>query len=155
MRRSAQIPHCHRVSRKDQESGLIFEASVADCGYEESNELEMALRDLGLPYVLVRGNIGTGDGRLRTLPSHSRKRRKSAETNWQVGKRRFRDGRGDIWWAAVLPLAGYGPGKKSAVYATTDLDILLKISTRHLSTNLTRTGFLFENSAPLWTAQLG
>lgn len=48
----------------------------------------------------------------------------------QAVQRRFRDGHVEIWWAAELTLAGYGPGKPvRAVWATTDRHTLPEIST--------------------------
>lgn len=44
-----------------QRAGITFKAIVADCGYGENKELEMALRERGLAHVLARrGNAAGG-----------------------------------------------------------------------------------------------
>lgn len=46
---------------KAQAAGIAFEAIVADCWYGENKELEMVLRERGLPHVLARrGNVAGG-----------------------------------------------------------------------------------------------
>ena len=45
---------------KARAAGIAFQAIVADCGYGENTELEMALRERNLPYVLARRSSATG-----------------------------------------------------------------------------------------------
>ena len=55
--------------------------------------------------------------------------------------RRFRDGHSEIWWAAELTLAGYGPDQPTLlVVATSGPAALPEVSTWYLATNLPRPG---------------
>lgn len=123
---------------KARAAGIEFEAIVADCGYGENNELEMALREQGLPHVLARrGNAAGGWALADAAFTFKEAAQNVKKSSWQAVQRRFRDGHVDIWWAAELTLAGYGPGKKGrAVCATTNPNTLPEISTWYLTTNL-------------------
>ena len=125
---------------KAQAAGIEFEAIVADCWYGENKELEMALRDRGLPHVLARRGNATGGWALAEAAFTFREVAQNVpKSAWQAVQRRFRDGHVEVWWAAELTLAGYGPGKRGrAVCATTDRNTLPEISTWYLTTNLTR-----------------
>jgi SRSO17 transposase len=116
---------------KARAADIAFEAIVADCGYGENDELEMALRDRELPYVLARRSSATGGWALTDFAFTFKEAAQNVPKGaWQAGQRRFRDGHVEIWWAADLTSAGYGPGKhRRAVCATTDPSTLPEIST--------------------------
>lgn len=123
---------------KARAAGIQFEAIVADCWYGENKELEMALRERGLPHVLARRGNATGGWALADAAFTFRETAQNVpKSAWQAVQRRFRDGHVEVWWAAELTLAGYGPGKQGrAVCATTDRNTLPEISTWYLTTNL-------------------
>jgi SRSO17 transposase len=125
---------------KARAAGIKFDAIVADCGYGENNELEMTLRERGLPHVLARRSSATGGWALADDAFTFKEAAQNVpQSDWQAVQRRFRDGHVEIWWAAELTLVGYGPGKRGrAVCATTDPTTLPEISTWYLTTNLGR-----------------
>lgn len=123
---------------KARTAGIAFEAIVADCGYGENNELEMALRERGLAHVLARRGNATGGWALADRAFTFKEAAQNVPKDaWHAVERRFRDGHVETWWAADLTLAGYGPAKRRrAVCATTDRKNLPEISTWYLTTNL-------------------
>ena len=123
---------------KARTADIAFQAIVADCGYGENNELEMALRERGLPHVLARRSSATGGWAPADVAFTFKEAAQNVPENcWHAVERHFRDGHAEIWWAAELTLAGYGPGKRGrAVCATTDRNTLPEISTWYLTTNL-------------------
>ena len=100
----------------------------------------MELRDRGLPYVLARrGNASGGWAPAEAAFTFREATQNVPRSAWQAVQRRFRDGHVEVWWAAELTLAAYGPGERGrAVCATTDRNTLPEISTWYLTTNLTR-----------------
>ena len=119
-------------------TGIAFQAFVADCGYGDNNELEIILRERGLPYVLARRSSATGGWAPADVAVSFRQAAQNVPLNCgRAVARRFRDGHAEIWWAAELSLGGYGPGKQGpAVCATTDRNALPEILTWYLTTNL-------------------
>jgi len=84
---------------KAQAAGVKFEAIVADCWYGENKELEMALRDRGLPHVLARRGNATGGWALAEDAFTFRKAAQNVPKRaWQAVQRRFRDGHVEVWW---------------------------------------------------------
>jgi hypothetical protein len=98
---------------KARAASTDFEAIVAACWYGENKELEMALRECGLPPVLARRGNASGGWALADAAFTFREAAQNVpKSGWQVVQRRFGDGHVEIWWAAELALAGYGPGKQ-------------------------------------------
>ena len=127
--------------------GLPFRAVIADCTYGESAAFEGALREAGLPYVLAlkpSKDRWAAEGELRTLKAAAQALRWNGPDDpqeWTPVVRRFRDGHSEIWWAAELTLAGYGPDEPCRlVVATRDPATLPEVSTWYLVTNLPRPG---------------
>src|SRR3989475_11615360 len=123
--------------------GLPFRAVVADCTYGESAAFEGALREAGLPYVLAlkpSKDRGAAEGEFRTLQAAARALRWNGPDDpqaWTPVVRRFRDGHTEIWWAAELTLAGYGPDQPTRlVVATPDPAAPPEGSTWYLATDL-------------------
>jgi DDE superfamily endonuclease len=123
--------------------GVPFRAVVADSVYGESAAFEGELWGAGLPYVLAvrpsRGSWGPADGphsppdAAREVPWTS----PQEPGGWTKVERRFRDGHTEMWWAADLELAGYGPGGYTRlVAATTDPARLPAANTWYVVTNL-------------------
>jgi hypothetical protein len=123
--------------------GVPFRAVVADSVYGESAAFEGELWGAGLPYVLAvrpsRGSWGPADGphsppdAAREVPWTS----PEEPGGWTKVERRFRDGHTEMWWAADLELAGYGPGGYTRlVAATTDPATLPAANTWYVVTNL-------------------
>jgi DDE superfamily endonuclease len=126
---------------------LPFRAVVADCTYGESAAFEGALREANLPYVLALKPSkvrGPAEEEFRTLQAAAQALRWNGPDDpqaWTAVVRRFRDGPTEIWWAAELTLAGYGPDQPARlVVATTDPTTLPAVSTWYLVTNLPRPG---------------
>lgn len=127
--------------------GLPFRAVVADCTYGESAAFEGALRAAGVPYVLAlkpSKDRRADEGEFRTLKAAAQALRWNGADDpqeWTPVVRRFRDGHTEIWWAAELTLAGYGPDPPTRlVVATSDPATLPEVSTWYLATNLPRPG---------------
>ncbi len=127
--------------------GLPFRAVVADCTYGESAAFEGALREADLPYVLALKPSkvrGAAEEEFRTLKAAAQAVRWNGPADpqaWTPVVRRFRDGHTEIWWAAELTFAGYGPDQPTRlVVATTDPATLPAVSTWYLVTNLPRPG---------------
>ncbi len=123
--------------------GVPFRAVVADSVYGESAACEGALWGAGVPYVLAlrpsRGTWGPADGPHTPQDAAREVLWTSAEEpgGWTAVERPFRDGHTEIWWAADLELAGYGPGGYTRlVAATTDPATLPAASTWYVVTNL-------------------
>ena len=123
--------------------GVPFRAVVADSVYGESAAFEGQLWGAALPYVLAvrpsRGSWGPAEGP-HTPPDAARAvlwASPEEPGGWTKVERRFRDGHSEIWWAADLELAGYGPGRDTRlVAATTDPATLPAASTWYVVTNL-------------------
>jgi hypothetical protein len=49
-----------KLAGKARTSGIAFQAVVANNGHCDNNELEMALRERGVPYVLAKRSSTTG-----------------------------------------------------------------------------------------------
>jgi SRSO17 transposase len=123
--------------------GVAFRAVVGDCIYGESEHLEGALWAAGIPYVLAlrpsKGHWAPVDAAHTPKEAAQSLRWEGPETpgDWQPVVRRFRDGHTQVWWAAELTLAHYGPSKPTRlVVATTDPATLPAQSTWYLVTNL-------------------
>ncbi len=123
-----------------QAAGIPFRAIVADCSYGDHCGFEQALVKQELPHVLAHcGTLGRGWAREDLAHSFKDAAEEVAAKDWHHVERHFRDGHTEQWWACELTLFGYGPDKPvRAVCATTDPRTLPEISTRYLTTNLSR-----------------
>jgi SRSO17 transposase len=127
--------------------GVSFRAVVADCLYGEHAAFEGALWAAGLPYV-----VALKPSQSTWVPEDPRHTPKEvaqevrwagpeAPGDWTPVERQFRDGHTEIWWAAELTWAGYGPEQTvRLIVATTDPATLPEKSTWFLATNLPAPG---------------
>jgi SRSO17 transposase len=121
-----------------REAGIEFQAVVADCFYGDNQELEWALRERGIPFVMARrGKVSQGWAQADMAHSFEDATQDLPHRAWRSVTRYFRDGHTEQWWAAELEFFGYGPHREvRAVVATTDPATLPPLSTWYLSTNL-------------------
>jgi len=126
-----------------REAGIPFAAIVADSFYGDHLEFEAGLHATGLPYVLAvkpsKGHwapieaLHTPEEAAATLHWE----RAAAPGDWTPVARHFRDGHSEVWWAAELVFAHYGPDRpRRLVVVTTDPHALPATSTWYLVTNL-------------------
>jgi SRSO17 transposase len=74
-------------------AGIEFKAIVADCWYGENKELEITLRERGLPHVLARRGKASGGWALADAAFTFREAAQNVpKSAWQAVQRRFRDG---------------------------------------------------------------
>jgi len=119
-------------------AGVPFRAVVADSAYGDNNALEDALTEADIPHVLAhRGSVSRGWGPAELAHSFAEAIPALRPSDWMKGRRHFRDGHTETWWAAELAFLGYGPHRAlRAVVATTDRKALPPRSTWYLTTNL-------------------
>ncbi len=124
-------------------AGIPFRAIVADNFYGDNLEFEEALHAMGLPYVLA---VKPSKGHWAPIDAAHTPREAAGRLQWQSTAkpgdwtpvmRQFRDGHTEVWWAADLVFAHYGPERtRRLVVVTTDPQTLPEISTWYLVTNL-------------------
>jgi DDE superfamily endonuclease len=142
-------------------AGFPFRAVVADCLYGESPDFTQALWAADVPYVLSlrpsRGTWGPADAAHTPREAAQELAWESPEQprDWTRVVRRFRDGHEEVWWAADLCLAGWGPDCPARlVVATTHPASLPEASTWYLETNLPRPEGPLAALAPFAPADL-
>jgi SRSO17 transposase len=147
--------------RTARAAGFPFRAVVADCIYGESPDFTQALWAADVPYVLSlrpsRWTWGPADAAHtpREAAEELAWERAAQPGDWTRVVRRFRDGHEEVWWAADLRLAGWGPDNPARlVVATTDPARLPEASTWYLETNLPRPEGPLAAAAPFAPADL-
>src|SRR5712691_4887151 len=98
-----------------REAGIPFRAVVADSFYGDNLAFEEALHGTALPYVLAvkpsKGHWALADALHTPQEAAAALHWQSADEpgDWTPVERRFRDGHTEVWWAADLVFAHYGP----------------------------------------------
>jgi SRSO17 transposase len=121
-----------------RQSGIKFEAVVADCFYGDNDGLEWELRKREIPYVMARrGKVGLGWAPAEMAHSFQDAALELPRRSWRPITRYFRDGHTEQWWAAELKIFGYGPDREvRSIVATTDPATLPPLTTWYLTTNI-------------------
>lgn len=142
-------------------AGIVFRAVVADCGYGENETFTGTLQQAGVPYVVaLKPSQGTwapldAPHTPQEVAEQLQWEGPEAPGDWTKVERRFRDGPTEVWWAAELTWAGYGPQQPvRLVVATTDPATLPEPSTWFLLTNLSVPGAPGAAEQPERTADL-
>jgi hypothetical protein len=125
------------------DAGIPFRAIVADSFYGDNLEFEETLHATGKPYVLA---VKPSKGHWAPIEAAHTPREAAERLHWQNDTapgdwtpvtRRFHDGHTEVWWAADLVFAHYGPARaRRLVVVTSDPHTLPEISTWYLVTNL-------------------
>lgn len=147
--------------REAEGAGVPFRAAVADSLYGENRALVGDLMERQTPFVLglrAHESHWAPAEEARTADKAARALGWKSETDpgaWQRLIRRFRDGREEVWWAAELVFAGFGPERaRRAFVATTDPAKLPERSTGYASTNLPAPESERANESPFAPADL-
>jgi DDE superfamily endonuclease len=144
-----------------RKAGIPFCAVVADSFYGDNLEFEEALHATELAYVLAmkptKGHWAPADALHTPQEAAAALRWQNAAEpgDWTPVVRRFRDGHVEMWWAADLVFAHYGPEHaRRLVVVTTDPRTLPAVSTWYLVTNLPLPGSARARATLLPTADL-
>lgn len=127
--------------------GVPFRAVVADSFYGEDEDFRQALSGLGVGYVLAlkdshswwhkEGTIGA----LWEAALAAGWKNAKQPGRWRKVIRAFGDGHEEEWWALEVRAGPYGPEKAHrALVVTTDPEVLPRLGTWYLITNLPAPG---------------